>query len=104
MKILKYITLVIILVFSVDLFAQTADTVKVRNKNEKKFQKSVSKTLLKAKKKPEKINVDRFIDMDGDGISDSRGRGFGLRSRLLLNHQKNSDNQKRNKGGKNGKK
>ena len=94
-----------ILVLSTNLFGQSADSVKTKNKDPKKQTKFVGKTLLKDnKKKQQKINFDRFIDMDGDGISDSRGRGLGLRNRLLLDHQKTVENKKRNRGGKNCKK
>ena len=105
MKKLINITLIMILVLSTNLFAQVPDSSRTKNKDPKKNSKSVRKTLLKDnKEKKQKINFDRFIDMDGDGISDSRGKGFGLRNRLLLDHQKNIENKKRNRGGKNGKK
>lgn len=88
---------------STGIFAQSDDSTKFAEKTVKKDKKTVSKPPRKKNSKPDKINFDRFIDLDGDGISDSRGRGFGLRNRLLIMHKKNSGIQQKNRGNKNGK-
>ena len=99
----KFFTiLLMIFLLTVQLFGQTADTTRVTGKSEQKKETVSGKSVKEHLTKDKKVVFDRFIDMDGDGICDSRGNGFGLSRGLLLKNSKNMEKLMK-KGGKNGK-
>jgi hypothetical protein len=80
-------------------FAQSIDTTKVTEKAAVKKENALNSPVKENLHKQNRVLFDKFIDMDGDGICDSRGKSLGLRSRLLSKNIKLNRLMKQ-KGGK----